>query len=266
MQREKSRKNPATTKAIWERKRERKIKNKVNLSNNLKIKIKTMQEKIENILNSINLKKVNVHFYVHLITFINFWKKKKYPFDKFAKKREKERERKVRKVRRGRAREDDCKVVTRWLVEHAEKDLGFLRIGSLNVRVKRTTEAFSQFLGVATSSASSNHEKIHKSWGSADNVQLDQKMMPPPKYAPIKKRRSRRAQDFSSLREHQTASQPTTPLLQGKVSRSSHQQMHRRPTSTTAVSSAASRTQQSNDSDSDTACGFDSAWRGSAQL
>ena len=161
MQREKSRKNPATTKAIWERKRERKIKNKVNLSNNLKIKIKTMQEKIENILNSINLKKVNVHFYVHLITFINFWKKKKYPFDKFAKKREKERE-----------REDDCKVVTRWLVEHAEKDLGFLRIGSLNVRVKRTTEAFSQFLGVATSSASSNHEKIHKSWGSADNVQV----------------------------------------------------------------------------------------------
>ncbi|XP_006558996.1 ankyrin repeat domain-containing protein SOWAHB isoform X2 [Apis mellifera] len=150
--------------------------------------------------------------------------------------------------------------------KHAEKDLGFLRIGSLNVRVKRTTEAFSQFLGVATSSASSNHEKIHKSWGSADNVQLDQKMMPPPKYAPIKKRRSRRAQDFSSLREHQTASQPTTPLLQGKVSRSSHQQMHRRPTSTTAVSSAASRTQQSNDSDSDTACGFDSAWRGSAQL
>lgn len=131
-----------------------------------------MQEKIENILNSINLKKVNVHFYVHLITFINFWKKKKYPFDKFAKKREKERERKVRKVRRGRAREDDCKVVTRWLVEHAEKDLGFLRIGSLNVRVKRTTEAFSQFLGVATSSASSNHEKIHKSWGSADNVQV----------------------------------------------------------------------------------------------
>lgn len=51
-----------------------------------------------------------------------------------------------------------------------ERDLGFLRIGSLNVRVKRTTEAFSQFLGVATS-ASSN-EKIHKTWGSADNVQV----------------------------------------------------------------------------------------------
>ncbi|XP_076225714.1 uncharacterized protein LOC143174175 isoform X2 [Nomia melanderi] len=141
-----------------------------------------------------------------------------------------------------------------------KKDLGFLRIGSLNERVKRTTEAFSQFLGVATSSASSNHEKIHKSWGSADNVQLDQKMMPPPKYAPIKKRRSRRAQDFGSSRDH-AASQPNTPLLQGKVSRSSQ---HRRPTSTTVVTT--SRSQQNNDSDSDTACGFDSTWRGSAQL
>ncbi|XP_017880459.2 ankyrin repeat domain-containing protein SOWAHB isoform X5 [Ceratina calcarata] len=149
--------------------------------------------------------------------------------------------------------------------KHAEKDLGFLRIGSLNVRVKRTTEAFSQFLGVATNSGSSNHEKMHKSWGSADNVQLDQKMMPPPKYAPIKKMRSRRMQDFSSSRDHEAASQPSTPLLQGKVSRTS-QSIHRRPTSTTAVSSAVSRTQQSNDSDSDTACGFDSAWIGSAQL
>lgn len=48
-----------------------------------------------------------------------------------------------------------------------EKDLGFLRIGSLNVRVKRTTEAFSNFLGVGQQ----NTEKIHKNWGSADNVQ-----------------------------------------------------------------------------------------------
>ena len=95
-------------------------------------------------------------------------------------------------------------------------------------------------------------------------VKLDQKMMPPPKYAPIKKRRSRRAQDFGSSRNHQAASQPTTPLLQGKVSRSS-QSMHRRPTSTTVISSVAPKSQQ-NDSDSDTACGFDSAWRGSAQL
>ncbi|KAG5344599.1 SWAHC protein, partial [Acromyrmex charruanus] len=151
-----------------------------------------------------------------------------------------------------------------------KKDLGFLRIGSLNVRVKRTTEAFSQFLGVATSSTTNNNnEKIHKSWGSADNVQLEQKLMPPPKYAPIKKRRSRRPQDFGSSQERQqVASQPTTPLLQGKMSRP-NRTVQRRPTSTTSINSnsiASGGVQQNGDSDSDTTCGFDSAWRGSAQL
>lgn len=74
----------------------------------------------------------------------------------------------------------------------AEKDLGFLRIGSLNVRVKKTTEAFSNFLGVGSSSnnlqynsslgghrmvharssvpSSASFDKIHKTWGSADNI------------------------------------------------------------------------------------------------
>lgn len=134
--------------------------------------------------------------------------------------------------------------------------------------MKRTTEAFSQFLGVATSSSNSNNnsEKIHKSWGSADNVQkLDQKVMPPPKYAPVKKRRSRRNQDFSRGQQ-QTTSQPNTPLLQGKATIRQNQITNRRPTSTSSVNSAIPTNQQNNDSDSDTACGFDSAWRGSAQL
>lgn len=59
-----------------------------------------------------------------------------------------------------------CKVVYSNYTFAAEKDLGFLRIGSLNVRVKRTTEAFSNFLGVGQSS-----DKLHKTWGSADNIQ-----------------------------------------------------------------------------------------------
>ncbi|RZF47144.1 hypothetical protein LSTR_LSTR005222 [Laodelphax striatellus] len=80
--------------------------------------------------------------------------------------------------------------------KHAEKDLGFLRIGSLNVRVKRTTEAFSNFLGVG----GNNMDKLHKTWGSADNIPLEDNMkMPPPKFAPIKKRKSRRGgADFAS--------------------------------------------------------------------
>lgn len=72
---------------------------------------------------------------------------------------------------------------------YTEKDLGFLRIGSLNVRVKKTTEAFSNFLGVGNSNSfqygnhsnDMNHlerssmpvtsfDLIHKTWGSADNI------------------------------------------------------------------------------------------------
>lgn len=60
-----------------------------------------------------------------------------------------------------------CFIVLSFLPSRrTEKDLRFLRIGSLNVRVKRTTEAFSNFLGVGH-----NAEKIHKTWGSADNIQ-----------------------------------------------------------------------------------------------
>lgn len=81
-----------------------------------------------------------------------------------------------------------------YLYKHfPEKDLGFLRIGSLNVRVKKTTEAFSNFLGVGNNTnlqqygSHSNQighralqargsvpigsfDVIHKTWGSADNI------------------------------------------------------------------------------------------------
>lgn len=69
--------------------------------------------------------------------------------------------------------------------------MGFLRIGSLNVRVKKTTEAFSNFLGVGSNNniqynnsnlvnhrvlqargsvPMSSFDTIHKTWGSADNI------------------------------------------------------------------------------------------------
>ncbi|XP_046413876.1 ankyrin repeat domain-containing protein SOWAHB isoform X3 [Neodiprion fabricii] len=144
--------------------------------------------------------------------------------------------------------------------KHAEKDIGFLRIGSLNVRVKRTTEAFSQFLGVATSNASATNEKIHKSWGSADNIQTEHKVMPPPKYAPIKKRRSRRAQDFNS---HQRNNNPH-PQGHGQVTDPPQRGLTQQPPPVTNVEVTSPPPQ--NDSDSDNACGFDSAWRGSALM
>jgi hypothetical protein len=52
-----------------------------------------------------------------------------------------------------------------------ERDSSFLRIGSLNVRVKRTTEAFGNFLGKSTSSTSIERMMGNRSWGSADNLQ-----------------------------------------------------------------------------------------------
>ncbi|KAJ8665156.1 hypothetical protein QAD02_006818, partial [Eretmocerus hayati] len=161
--------------------------------------------------------------------------------------------------------------------KHTERDLGFLRIGSLNVRVKRTTEAFSQFLGVATNPSSNNNEKIHKSWGSADNLPAD-KLMPPPKCAPIKKRRSRRATDFgqSTSSLSRRSPQPPSPRPLGRSP------LSRRPASVSSISTNSLLVQamssplkshhqpqeqsqpsqrQGNDSDSDGACGFDASWR-----
>jgi len=49
-----------------------------------------------------------------------------------------------------------------------ERDSSFLRIGSLNVKVKSTREAFGYLLGKSTSSASI--DRVHKNWGSVDNI------------------------------------------------------------------------------------------------
>lgn len=64
-----------------------------------------------------------------------------------------------------------CPLTNKYVF--VDKDLGFLRIGSLNVRVKKTTEAFSNFLGYGSGTINpfeSLNEKIHKGWGSADNL------------------------------------------------------------------------------------------------
>ncbi|XP_063235252.1 uncharacterized protein LOC134538142 [Bacillus rossius redtenbacheri] len=116
--------------------------------------------------------------------------------------------------------------------KQSEKDLGFLRIGSLNVRVKKTTEAFSNFLGVG---AVQTNERLHKTWGSADNIQqVGSDAMPPPKFAPQKKRRSKQGPDA-----RESYSTPNTPPSLGRAS----------------VAGSAG------DSDSDNACGFDAGWK-----
>lgn len=54
-----------------------------------------------------------------------------------------------------------------------DRDNSFLRIGSLNVKVKSTREAFGYLLGKTTSS-SGMERVVHKNWGSADNLPDDE--------------------------------------------------------------------------------------------
>ncbi|KAF5279104.1 hypothetical protein FQA39_LY05782 [Lamprigera yunnana] len=118
-----------------------------------------------------------------------------------------------------------------------DKDLRFLRIGSLNIRVKRTTEAFSNFLGVGSGSSinptDNIQEKVYKSWGSADNLSQES-LMGAPKSCPGKRKTKKSMESFG------VSSTPGTPL-----------QIQRSLLNRNLLQ----------DSDSDTAAGFDSQWQ-----
>ncbi|CAH2034824.1 unnamed protein product, partial [Iphiclides podalirius] len=130
------------------------------------------------------------------------------------------------------------------------KKEGFLRIGSLNVRVKKTTEAFSNFLGVGATRSSayvpksarereldrrSDEGEQLKSWGSADNIPKDDKLMPPPMSSKVR-RRGASGRRGVGAHSRSTPSTPDQPRAQISVS-------------------------EEGDSDSDSAAGFHSAWR-----
>ncbi|KAH8355789.1 hypothetical protein KR200_007549 [Drosophila serrata] len=215
--------------------------------------------------------------------------------------------------------------------KHAiEKDLGFLRIGSLNVRVKKTTEAFSNFLGVGngsgvaqmpyggapgTGAASHPHHRsrraphqrhhhhvgttrnrhpnqraamstpyatnggglpsrasapnshrniydgVHKSWGSADNItQRSEELMPPPKsvdYVSKQRNKSSKRSSYASNatdspRDSICSSNSSSNLNGGYSSMPTTPNQMRAPKGIVPSFAA--------DSDSDSACGFDSSW------
>ncbi|CAH0715992.1 unnamed protein product, partial [Brenthis ino] len=129
------------------------------------------------------------------------------------------------------------------------KKEGFLRIGSLNVRVKKTTEAFSNFLGVGATRSSAYVPKSRdrdldrrsddgdqlKSWGSADNIQKDDKLMPPPMSSKVRRRGANGRRGVGS-HSRSTPSTPDQPRAQMGAN-------------------------EDGDSDSDSAAGFHSAWR-----
>ncbi|XP_060809574.1 ankyrin repeat domain-containing protein SOWAHC [Amyelois transitella] len=127
------------------------------------------------------------------------------------------------------------------------KKESFLRIGSLNVRVKKTTEAFSNFLGVGTTRFSayipkgdredrrSDDGEMIKTWGSADNIQKDDKLMPPPMSSKVRRRAANGRRGLAS-HSRSTPSTPDQPRAQIGGS-------------------------EEGDSDSDSAAGFHAAWR-----
>ncbi|XP_067646216.1 uncharacterized protein [Eurosta solidaginis] len=235
-----------------------------------------------------------------------------------------------------------------------EKDSGFLRIGSLNVRVKKTTEAFSNFLGVgnghtlshaatanrphqrshrhhlqghrhlpqsgttmrnpmmgktkpsgfATSlhhkgSSSSNSkkqniesrasvpfnmnnlthqfEKLHKSWGSADNIHKQKKdddnnvndktIMPPPKNIDTLIKRRQKSVTTPTTTRSSVTSSIATDSPRGSISSTNSSTnfiagYSSMPTTPNQQRAPSGRVQSDMvmDSDSDSACGFDSSW------
>jgi len=70
---------------------------------------------------------------------------------------------------------------------------GFLRLGSFNVKVRKTTESHH-------SSSKSKATKLHKGWGSADNLPetMDKAMMPPPKTFSVHKSQKQRCKSLIS--------------------------------------------------------------------
>jgi len=68
----------------------------------------------------------------------------------------------------------ELKDKRRIVEQQRERDSSFLRIGSLNVKVKSTTkEAFGYFLGKSHSSSSFD-KMMQKRWGSAENLPENQ--------------------------------------------------------------------------------------------
>ncbi|XP_022225305.1 uncharacterized protein LOC111076031 isoform X3 [Drosophila obscura] len=205
-----------------------------------------------------------------------------------------------------------------------EKDLGFLRIGSLNVRVKKTTEAFSNFLGVgngsgvaptgygsggAATTANRPHQRshrhphqrhhhhvgttrnrhpnqratttpygtnsnpgsrasvpnnrniydvVHKSWGSADNItQRTEDLMPPPKSVETKRNKSSKRSSFAS----NATNSPRDSICSSNSSSNLNGGYSSMPTTPNQVRAPKGMDPSfTADSDSDSACGFDSSW------
>jgi len=111
---------------------------------------------------------------------------------------------------------------------------GILRFGSLSVKVKKTTEAFNNYFNSSDKKHSNSNSNLSSNdsqpyslptigFGPDEDTSASAKM-PPPKFAPIKKRRSKRAADFMHISKASISapvSQETSPIKEEDSSRHS---------------------------------------------
>ncbi|KAI9554786.1 hypothetical protein GHT06_020063 [Daphnia sinensis] len=134
----------------------------------------------------------------------------------------------------------------RNLAAEKEAAAGFLRIGSLNVRVKKTTEAFNNLLSSAGGSGTfSNTKTYNKPWGSIDNLAIsavEGQLMPPPnKQGTVKKKRPK---DWPQ------------PLISSPTMLHHSNSFNGRP-----IQSALVENKEEYENDSDSAYGFGNNWQ-----
>lgn len=102
--------------------------------------------------------------------------------------------------------------------QNNDKNSGILRFGSLSVKVKKTTEAFNNYFGARSESTSLPYMGSGGGNGSG-GMREDAMRMPPPRFAPIKKRKSKRPIDYtpsnSSLASVKSA--PVTPTERSPI-------------------------------------------------
>lgn len=114
----------------------------------------------------------------------------------------------------------------------AEKNPGILKFGSLSVKVKKTTEAFNNYF------TNKGENGVHS--GDSDGMK-----MPPPKFGPIKKRKSKRSIDYG---KPQPVISGPTPIADVSPSKS------------TVVEEQTGELPNAKSDDSDSEYGFDSQW------
>ena len=102
---------------------------------------------------------------------------------------------------------DRRKNRSRQLADKNSGPSGILRFGSLSVKVKKTTEAFNNYFNHSEKKHSQDNQPYSLPTIGIEPESSKSEKMPPPKFAPIKKRKSKRSVDYKQSVIVRSASQ-----------------------------------------------------------